>query len=228
MSQTILTIEDEKDIRELLGFHLSKAGFESLFSSNGEQGLELAVKRKPSLIILDLMLPGLDGIEVCRRLKKNEQTKTIPVVMLTARHEETDKIVGFELGIEDYITKPFSPRELVLRIKTVLRRTMVSEFLPVSFQFGNLEADFSKPLVLFKKKKIDLTAGELKLLQYLFANRGRVQSRETLLDRVWGYNSAINTRTVDAHVKRLREKMGQGGYLIETVRGMGYRFSDEP
>lgn len=228
MPDKILVIEDEKDIRELLRFHLQRSEYEVLLAEKGEEGLALAKKFTPSLILLDLMLPGIDGIEVCRRLKKDERTAGIPVVMLTARGEEVDKVLGFELGAEDYVTKPFSPRELLLRLKTILKRGRETIEPAASFRFGPLEVDMTKPLVLYKGKTIPVTPLELKLLHYLYLTRGRVQPREVLLDRVWGYNSAVTTRTVDAHVKRLREKMGSGEYLIETVRGLGYRFRENP
>lgn len=227
MPNLILVIEDEKDLHELLSFHLKGAGFDAAFTTRGEEGLALAQKKNPVLILLDLMLPGMNGMEVCRRLKQNEKTRAIPVVMLTAKGEEIDKVGGFEVGAEDYVTKPFSPWELVLRIKNILKRSSDREAPPQQIQVGSLEADFSRPRITYKGKKIGLTAVELKLLQFLFANRGRVQSREQLLDRVWGYASTVNTRTVDAHVKRLREKLGEGGHLIETVRGLGYRFVEE-
>lgn len=225
MPDTILVIEDEKDIRDLVALHLKNAGYGVVATAKGDEGLATAQKTLPALIILDLMLPGMDGLEICRRLKKEERTKTIPLVMLTAKRDEIDRVLGFELGADDYVTKPFSPRELVLRIKKILERRTTNA--PSEFRCGMLAADFTKPRVTVKEQNVPLTAIELKLLQHLYATRGRVQSREILLDRVWGYNSAVNTRTVDAHVKRLREKLGLAGHLIETVRGLGYRFAED-
>ncbi|MBI4412108.1 MAG: response regulator [Deltaproteobacteria bacterium] len=227
MPETILVIEDEKDIQDLLQLHLKNTGYKVLSFFNGEEGLKGAQKSLPSLIILDLMLPGMDGLEVCRRLKKDDRTKSIPIVMLTAKREEIDRVLGFELGAEDYVTKPFSPRELLLRVKRILERPTGKQPASPALYCGPLKADFSKPRVAVNDKLVPLTAIELKLLKYLSSTRGRVQSRETLLDCVWGYNSAVNTRTVDAHVKRLRKKLGAAGYLIETMRGLGYRFIEE-
>ncbi len=227
MSQRILIIEDEKALRELLCFHFKEAGYEVASATSGEEGLSFIQKSPPALIILDLMLPGIDGTEVCRRLKADPVTRSIPIVILTAKTQEIDRVLGFELGAEDYVTKPFSPRELLLRVRTILKRMGPAEG-EMQFCFGPLEVDLSRPRVAYKGKMVPVTPVELKLLQYLFQNRGRVQSREVLLDRVWGYNSAITTRTVDAHVKRLREKLGEGEDLIETVRGLGYRFREKP
>jgi two-component system phosphate regulon response regulator PhoB len=188
--------------------------------------LEQAQRTKPDLIVLDLMLPDLGGLEICKTLKKDDQTHLIPILMLTAKGEEVDRIVGFELGADDYITKPFSTRELVLRIKAILRRTgeKAQDRTGKVFHFGELYVDPAKFEVKVKDTPIKLTALEFKLLKYLYENKGRVASRDMLLDRVWGYDSELNTRTVDTHIKRLREKLGEAGAYIETLRGLGYRF----
>lgn len=231
MAEKILVIEDEKAIADLISLHLKGAGYEAVSLTRGEEAIAAAKKTAPILVILDLMLPGIDGMEVLRRLKRDSGLKGIPVIILTARGSELDRVTGLEVGAADYVTKPFSPRELVLRVKGILERTgpkVETGKMPSRFQCGSLEADFSKPLVLQKGKPVPLTPLELKLLQHLYGTRGHVQSREVLLDRVWGYNSDITTRTVDAHVKRLREKLGSSGSVVETVRGLGYRFGEEP
>lgn len=228
MAETILIIEDEKDLAELVKFHLQESGYQVTIALRGDEGFKLATRSSVSLIILDLMLPGLSGIEILKKLKHDLKTRSIPVIVLTARSEEVDRVLGFEMGADDYVTKPFSPRELMLRVRTVLRRIHEPETMSEYFEFGALKADLTRPRIRFEGKDIPLTAVEIKLLQFLFINRGRVQSREILLDRVWGYNAMVTTRTVDVHVKRLRQKLGKGEYLIETVRGMGYRFIEEP
>lgn len=228
MPDKILVIEDEPALQELLRFHLKESGYEVLATDKGREGFSLARKELPSLILLDLMLPDLDGTEVCRLLKHDGKTRKIPIMILTAKGEEIDKVIGFELGAEDYVTKPFSPRELLLRIKAILKRSRETDSPARQFRFGPLEVDATKPKVLFKGKEIPMTPVELKLLLHLYSTRGHVQSREVLLDRVWGYNSAVTTRTVDVHVKRLREKLGSGNNLIETIRGLGYRFREKP
>jgi two-component system phosphate regulon response regulator PhoB len=188
--------------------------------------LEKAKKERPSLVILDLMLPGMDGKDVCRALKLNFLTQTIPILMLTAKSEEMDRVIGFELGADDYVTKPFSPRELVLRVKAILRRKEPPEGEKV-IQTGDLVIDVDRHQVSVKKNPLQLTSTEFKLLVELVSNRGRVQTRERLLDKVWGYTYEGYARTVDTHIRRLREKLGKTGDLIETLRGVGYRFREE-
>jgi two-component system phosphate regulon response regulator PhoB len=223
---TILVIEDERDIRELVGFNLEKAGFRVLAAEDGAAGLSLARKERPDLIVLDLMLPSLDGKEVCRRIRQDPDTAAIPIIMLTALTEEVDRIVGLELGADDYLTKPFSPRELVLRIKAVLRRgSPVREAGPL--RLAGLIIDPDRHRVEAEERPVDLTATEFKLLQCLAENAGRVMSRSSLLDRVWGYSFDGYGRTVDTHIRRLRRKLGASAELIETVRGLGYRLRDE-
>jgi two-component system phosphate regulon response regulator PhoB len=223
----ILIIEDEKDIVDLVEYHLKQSGFSVVKALDGPSGLELAKKNRPSLIILDLMLPGMDGKDICRTIKSNPLTQSIPILMLTAKSEEVDRVIGFELGADDYVTKPFSPRELVLRVKAILRRREVPEEGEKSIQMGDLLIDIDRHQVSIKRKSIPLTSTEFKLLVELVTNKGRVQTRERLLDKVWGYTYEGYARTVDTHIRRLREKLGALGNLIETIRGVGYRFREE-
>jgi len=228
-SLKVLIIEDDADLQQLLSYHFQQGGFRVETSGNGAEGLKKAREKKPDLIILDIMLPGMDGFEVCRTLKGDSDTKAVPVIILTAKGEEIDKVVGFELGADDYLTKPFSPRELLLRAKAVLRRTQKSESEEEGKQikFGDLLVDLARHKVTLAEKEVELTAIEFKLLRYLLETKGRVQTRDTLLDKVWGYDAFVTTRTVDTHVKRLREKLGKFENYIETVRGIGYRFREK-
>ena len=194
---------------------------------DGASGLELAKKERPSLIILDLMLPEMDGKDVCRALKADPNTQSIPILMLTAKAEEMDRVIGFELGADDYVTKPFSPRELVLRVKAIQRRKEIPDERDKTILVGDLLIDIDRHQVFVKKKPISLTSTEFKLLVELITNRGRVQTRERLLDKVWGYTYEGYARTVDTHIRRLREKLGSFGDSIETIRGVGYRFREE-
>ena len=223
----ILVVEDEKDIVDLIEYHLKQSGFPVIKALDGPSGLELARKEKPSLIILDLMLPEMDGKDICRALKSNPSTQSIPILMLTAKTEEIDRLIGFELGADDYVTKPFSPRELVLRVKAILRRKEVPQEGEKIIQIGDLMIDLDRHRVTIKQNPIQLTSTEFKLLVELASKRGRVQTREHLLDKVWGYTYEGYARTVDTHIRRLREKLGPIGDYIETIRGMGYRFREE-
>ncbi len=223
----ILIIEDEKDIIDLVTYHFRQAGFSVSSALDGPSGLELAKKERPSVILLDLMLPGMDGKDVCRALKSNPLTQSIPILMLTAKTEEVDRVIGFELGADDYVTKPFSPRELVLRVKAILRRKEVDQESGKVLQIGDLLVDIDRHHVSVKKSSIPLTSTEFKLLVELASNRGRVQTRERLLDKVWGYTYEGYARTVDTHIRRLREKLGSSGDSIETIRGVGYRFREK-
>jgi len=189
--------------------------------------LEQAKKKRPSLIILDIMLPGMDGKDVCRALKSNPLTQSIPILMLTAKAEEVDRIIGFELGADDYVTKPFSPRELVLRVKAILRRKEIPQGGGRMIEIGDLLIDIERHQVTLKKTPVQLTSTEFKLLVELASKRGRVQTRENLLNTVWGYTYEGYARTVDTHIRRLREKLGTFGESIETIRGVGYRFREE-
>jgi len=228
MAQTILVVDDERDIVELVRYHLVQAGFRVHSASDGKMALEMARREKPDLILLDLMLPILPGMEVARLLRQEETTRRIPIIMLTARGEEVDRVVGFELGADDYVVKPFSPRELVLRVQAVLRRESAeSDGEDRPLVYGPLVIDAASHSVRLKGKELELTAIEFKLLQRLARRPGRAYSRDQLLAEVWGYGGDVETRTVDTHVKRLRAKLGRVGDWIQTVRGVGYRFRPE-
>lgn len=228
MSQTplILIVDDEPSIVELTRFHLERNGFATLTAFDGLQGLELARNRQPDLVLLDLMLPGLDGFEVCRRLR---QESDIPVVMLTAKQDEIDKVLGLEIGADDYITKPFSPRELIARIKAVLRRRVASAPLEAVslLEAGPVRMDASRFRASVGDRELELTKREFELLYLLASHSGQAFSREHLVERLWGYDYDGDTRTVDVHIRRLRAKLGIDD-LIETVHGIGYRFREEP
>ncbi len=227
MSERILIVDDEPDIVELLEYNLRQAGYTVFTARDGASAFAEVRRQPPDLVLLDLMLPDISGTEVCRRLKKDAATEGIPIVMITARSEEIDRVVGFELGADDYVTKPFSPREVVLRVQAVLRRARPRHETPDErMVFGTLEIDVPRHRVLVEGEEVELTALEFKLLLDLASRRGRVQSRDDLLERVWGYAPGIETRTVDTHVKRLREKLGSARDCIETVRGVGYRMRD--
>jgi len=225
--EKILIAEDEADVQELVGLHLRNAGFVPVNAENGPEAIRRAREDAPSLIVLDIMLAGMNGLEVCKLLKADVATTRIPVIMLTAKAEEPDRIIGLELGADDYMTKPFSPRELVLRIKSVLRRAGpgLSQATP-QLRAGAVVIDRERHVVRVRGQQVELTATEFKLLSLLVERRGCVQSRDGLLNEVWGYESAIDTRTVDTHVRRLREKLGSGADCIETIRGFGYRVAE--
>jgi DNA-binding response OmpR family regulator len=223
----ILVVDDEPEAVELVEFNLKQAGFDVLTAADGSEALAHVRRSPPSLIVLDLMLPEIDGLEVCKLLRRDPATAGVPIVMLTAKAAEVDRVLGLELGADDYLTKPFSPRELVLRVKRILERGrshVGSEAERLSF--GELVIDVPRHAVSWRGNPIDLTATEFKLLRILAQRHGRVQSREQLLRDVWEYNSAIDTRTVDTHMRRLREKLGTASKHLDTVRGVGYRFVD--
>ncbi|MGB9603899.1 MAG: response regulator [Verrucomicrobiia bacterium] len=222
----VLVIDDEPDVLELIEYNLTAAGFIVIKASEGNDAIKKARDQAPDLIVLDIMLPGIDGFEICKILKRDKSTAAIPIIMLTAKAEEVDRIVGLELGADDYITKPFSPRELVLRIKTLLKRVKGGAEPPQIIQRGVLKIDPQRHEVSVKGKEIELTATEYKLLLTLASQPGRVFTRDQLLEDVWEYNSTVDTRTVDTHVRRLREKLGPAADYIETIRGFGYKFSD--
>ncbi|MCX5700474.1 MAG: response regulator, partial [Candidatus Omnitrophica bacterium] len=209
MKETILIIEDEKDIVKMLDYNLKKEGFKTLIAHDGEDAIDAAITKLPDLILLDLMLPGLDGLEVCKSLKAERKTASIPVIMLTAKAQESDKVVGLELGADDYVTKPFSPRELIARIKAVLRRGKEKDKLPDVLKIGDLTLDLSKIAVTVKDKPVELTAKEFELLKTLIKAKGRMLSRDYLLDNIWGFDHAIEiqTRTIDVHIRTLRKKL---------------------
>ncbi|HYY26805.1 MAG TPA: response regulator transcription factor [Chthoniobacterales bacterium] len=228
MSDKILIVEDEIDVAELLAHHLRKEGFAVEIVDNGRVALNWLKSERPALIILDLMLPELSGLDLCRIVKSNPGTEGVPIVMLSARIEEIDRVLGFELGADDYVVKPFSPRELVLRIRAILRR-MAPDKKPGEqlLRVGELVLDRSRHEVRAADRVIDCTATEFKLLAILMEREGRVQERDRLLSDVWGYDSVIDTRTVDTHMRRLRDKLGSHGRYIETIRGFGYRLAPQ-
>jgi DNA-binding response OmpR family regulator len=225
VKQKILVVDDEPEQVELVEFNLKGAGYSVSIANDGAEGLSKARRIHPNLIILDVMMPEIDGLEVCKLLRRDPATSTVPIIMLTAKASEVDRVLGLELGADDYVVKPFSPRELVLRVKKILERGKPAE--EEKFVFGDLVIDIARHAVLWKGKEIDLTATEFKLLGTLAQRRGRVQSRDALLRDVWGYESMIDTRTVDTHMRRLREKMGPAAKYLDTIRGVGYRFVEE-
>lgn len=224
MAKEIFIVEDEPDLRDTLQFNFENEGFIVKSFSNGESFLEAIRSDKPNLVILDLMLPGISGLDVCRELRAKENYENIAVVMLTAKSEEIDRIVGFELGADDYVTKPFSVRELILRVKVLLKKR-TNDIDQNLLEFGPITMNLDAHDVSVQGKNILLTALEFKLLKHLIKRKGRVQTRDQLLGDVWGYSSEVTTRTVDTHIKRLREKLGKPGELIQTIRGVGYRFN---
>jgi len=224
MAQKIMVVDDEPDAVDLVEFNLKNAGFDVIAAEDGVDALQKARKFAPDLILLDVMLPEIDGLEVCKMLRRDPATSGIPIIMLTAKAAEIDRVLGLELGADDYVTKPFSPRELVLRVKNLLRRRMSDDEKSEFMHFGDLVVDVAGHGVLVNGKAIELTATEFKLLRVLAQRRGRVQSRDQLLKDVWDYDSMIDTRTVDTHMRRLREKLGKASKYLDTVRGVGYRF----
>ncbi|MBU1276557.1 MAG: response regulator transcription factor [Proteobacteria bacterium] len=224
---SILVVEDEKDILDVVDFNLRQAGYRVLKATDGAEGLRLAKHENPDLVVLDIMLPGMDGKEVCRRLKAGEDTRGIPVLILTALSGETDRIIGFEIGADDYLTKPFSPRELALRVQAILRRGQEPAAHTGHLEMAGLDIDPERHLARAGDSELDLTATEFKLLHYLAAHAGKVQTREILLSQVWGYVYEGYARTVDTHIRRLRKKLGPFAECIETVRGIGYRFRED-
>lgn len=229
MAQTnVLLIEDEKNIAELVKYNLEQEGFTPLLASRGDTGLEMARKNKPDLILLDIMLPVIDGIEICKILKQNENTAGIPIIMMTAKGQEADRVVGLELGADDYVTKPFSSRELMARIKAVLRRGKEKKSAKI-LRCGDIEVDTAKHLVTIKSAPVELTSKEFDLLKSLMEADGRVLSRDFLLEKIWGYSAdlQIETRTVDMHIGQLRKKIKHESKRILTVKNVGYRFDED-
>ena len=253
-TETVLIVDDEEDLRRVLDFNLRSAGFETLRAANGREALDLARAHRPDLILLDIMLPDIQGTQVCQQLKTDPDTRHIPIVMVTARGEEIDRVVGFELGADDYVVKPFSVREVVLRVRAILKRTASDELATdddgaategegagegeegagassegaAKLVFGAIELDQERHRVFLYDEEARLTATEFRLLQTFLLRRGRVQTRDVLLRDVWGEDINVTPRTVDTHVKRLREKLGDHGSYVETVRGVGYRFAESP
>ena len=230
MSVKILIIEDEPDIRRNLEYNLGREGFSASSVGSLDEANEKLKSKKFDLILLDLMLPDGSGLDLCKKIKSNSETEATPIIILTAKDDEVDKVVGFELGADDYVTKPFSVRELILRVKAILKRsdTKTKEVVEVERQFGDLKIDIDSHEVHVDSQLIELTALEFRLLKELVDKRGRVQSRDQLLSEVWGYNVEVTTRTVDTHIKRLREKLGSMGKYVQTIRGVGYKFSRTP
>jgi two-component system phosphate regulon response regulator PhoB len=226
--KNVLIIEDEKDLAELLAFNIEKEGYTATCVHDGKLGLERAIAEPPDLILLDLMLPGLLGTEVCKAIRKDQRTAHIPIIMITAKSDEIDRVVGFEVGADDYIVKPFSMREVALRVKAVTRRFEheAQQTMPDIFPIGDIVIDRQRHTVMSAGQEIELTSTEFKLLLYLAEKKECVQSREKLLQNVWSYNNAGDTRTVDTHVTRLRAKLGAPGDIIKTVRGFGYKIEE--
>jgi DNA-binding response OmpR family regulator len=225
--EQILIIEDDKHISKLVKYNAEKAGYDCTIADDGEKALDILNKLGADLIILDIMLPKMDGFEVCRVIKQNTKLKNIPIIMLTAKGEEVDRVVGLELGADDYVVKPFSPRELLLRVKAILKRGKTEESPRNIIRREGLIIDISKHRVTVNNKEVELTPIEFKLLVTLIERTGRIQSRDKLLSDVWDMHSDVFTRTVDTHIKRLREKLGKMGHIIETERGLGYRCKED-
>jgi two-component system, OmpR family, phosphate regulon response regulator PhoB len=222
--ERVLIVDDDPDIQRLVSYNLSQAGFQVTTAVSGRLALDSVQKHPPDLIILDVMLPDIDGLEVCRSLRQRDNSRRIPVIMLTARTEEIDRVVGFEVGADDYVMKPFSPRELVLRVKSIFRR--IGEDRSDVLRIGRIRLFPQRRHVVAGSRSITLTAKEFDLLQELMRARGNVLTREMLMDKVWGYHGDAASRTLDTHVRRLREKLGDDGVHVETVRGVGYRMGD--
>lgn len=227
VDEKILIVDDEEHIRELIKFNLENNGYSVVTSDNGNDALKIAKDIHPQLVLLDLMLPGIDGYDVCKEIRKDNNISSIPIIMITAKGEEFDKVLGLELGADDYLTKPFSIRELLARVKAVLRRTSLQQ-IEKSYKFGNITVDFEKHDVSKDNNKIELTLKEFELLEILIKNKGRVMTRDFLLDKIWGYEYIGETRTVDVHIRHLRQKIeddDKNPKYIETIRGIGYRFN---
>jgi len=224
---TILVIDDEKDLIELVRYNLVKEDFDVIVASDGRSGLEIATKHKPDLIVLDLMMPGMDGLQVCRQLRSDERSSRIPLIMLTAKAAEADRVVGLEMGADDYVSKPFSPRELVARVKAVLRRTHPQDDAPGQvIRRGDLVLDVDRHEVTVKGNPISLTATEFRILQFFVSRPGRVLTRDEIINAALGRDSSVFDRTIDVHITAIRKKLGDGGEKIETVRGFGYKLRD--
>ncbi|MBE6044163.1 MULTISPECIES: response regulator [Clostridium] len=226
--EKIVIVDDEEHIQELIKFNLENNGYEVICASDGSKALNLIKNELPQLVLLDVMLPGLDGYEVCKEMRKDSSTSNIPIIMITAKGEEIDKILGLELGADDYITKPFSIRELIARTKAVLRRSKTQGIIDSIYKFGNIIIDFEKHEIIKSGKRIDLTLREFELFEVLIKNKGRVMPRDFLLDKIWGYDYIGETRTVDVHIRHLRKKVeddDKNPRFIETIRGIGYRFN---
>ena len=223
----VLVVDDEPDALELIKFNLKESGYSVVTAPNGRRALDVLRNEKPDLVVLDLMLPEVDGLEVCKIIRRNEETSKLPVIMLTAKAAEIDRVLGLELGADDYITKPFSPRELVLRIKNLLKRQNDGEEGRDILKCGIMTADIPRHQVTVGQTRVELTATEFNLLVVLMQRQGRVQTRDRLLQDVWDYETSVDTRTVDTHIRRLREKLGEASDYLDTVRGVGYRIKED-
>lgn len=227
--EKILIVDDEENILELLNFNLKNAGYEVYTANNGEKALKLAKENKPNLVLLDLMIPGIDGLDVCKEIKRDKDLKETSIIMVTAKGEELDKILGLELGADDYITKPFSIRELLARVKAVLRRTIAKEDeFEESYDNGRVKIDYFRREVLINNQKVEFTLKEFEVLEFLAKNKGRILNRKIILDKIWGYEYIGDTRTIDVHIRYIRKKIEEDDKspkLIETIRGLGYRFN---
>jgi len=230
MTSRVLIIEDEPDIRKTIDYNLSKESFQVFQAGSIAEGEQSILDNSPDVIILDLMLPDGSGLTLCRDVKSDDSTKHIPIILLTARADEVDRVIGFELGADDYVTKPFSVRELILRVKAILKRSAsdLAKLDESEYVFGELKLNLDAHQVFINNNEIIFTALEFRLLKHLIDRKGRVQTRDQLLEEVWGYSAEVTTRTVDTHIKRLREKLGSIGCYIQTIRGVGYRFSKTP
>ncbi|MDF2503191.1 MULTISPECIES: response regulator transcription factor [Clostridium] len=225
--EKILVVDDEEHIVELIKFNLENSGYKVISASNGNEAVKLAKSEAPQLLLLDLMIPGLDGYDVCREIRKDPSISGMPVIMITAKSEEIDKILGLELGADDYITKPFSIREMLARVKAILRRAK-TQYSDDTYTIANINIDFQKHEIIKNGEKIELTLKEFELLQILIKNKGIVMTRDFLLDKVWGYEYMGETRTVDVHIRHLRQKVeddDKNPKYIETIRGIGYKFN---
>ena len=225
MTKRVLVIEDEPDLRSTLEFNLKSENYKVTTASDGASALAEISKNIPDLILLDLMLPDMSGLEICKKIRGESFSDQVSIIMLTAKGEEVDRVVGFELGADDYVVKPFSVRELMLRVSSILKRSKEKASNDEKIVIGDIEINLASHRVFISGIEVELTAKEFELLKYLTERNGRIQTRELLLEHVWGYNNSVTTRTVDTHIKRLRSKIGEVGTRIETVRGVGYRFN---
>jgi two-component system phosphate regulon response regulator PhoB len=221
---TVLVIDDEKDLLELVRYNLEKEHLEAITASDGQSGLEIALRHKPDLVLLDLMMPGMNGLEVCKQLRSDSRTSRVPIIMLTAKAAETDKIVGLEMGADDYITKPFSVRELLARVRAVLRRSGPETPAGEVIRRGKLSIDIARHEVTWDQKRVSLTATEFRILEYLASRPGRVISRDDIIDGALSRDTSVFNRTIDVHITALRKKLGNAGEWIQTIRGVGYAF----
>lgn len=228
MDITVLVVEDENDVVDLLRYHLKRAGYKVLIEKTGDAGLDAARRNRPDAAIFDVMMPGMTGLEVCRALKGDPDTADIPVLMLTAKSEVKDRVKGLEIGADDYVTKPFSPKEVVLRVQGMIRRAQTVAAEATMVELDGITLDRTTLHAQIDGVRVDLTTTEFKLLSALVGNRGRTMSRDVLLRDVWGYSTTLDTRTVDTHMRRLREKIGRHAARLETIRGEGYRFNAVP